>query len=48
MKPDCQHSFGSPAAKRMQEDPGRFAGPGVTSPARARYRLTVAAETRTW
>jgi hypothetical protein len=48
VKSDCQHSFGCSAANLMQEDLGRLAGSGVTNPARARYRLTVAADTLTW
>jgi len=36
------------ASNRMQDDFGRLAGAGVTSPARARYLLTVAADTFTW
>ena len=32
----------------MQEDFGRLRGSGVTRPRRARYRLIVAGETRTW
>jgi hypothetical protein len=45
---DCQHLFGSSAANRMQEDFGRLRGSGMTRPAAVRYRLTVAADTRTW
>ena len=48
MKPACQHSFGSPAANRMEEELGRLDGSGATSPARARYRLIVAGDTRKW
>ena len=48
MKSDCQHSFGCSASNRRYDDLGRLRGSGVTSPARARYRLTVAAETFTW
>ena len=48
MKSDCQHSLGSSAANRMQDDFGRLAGSGTTSPCRVRQRLTVAAETRIW
>lgn len=45
VKPDCQHSLGSSAANRRQDDLGRFFGSGVISPARVRYRLIVAAGT---
>jgi hypothetical protein len=36
VKSACQHSFGSSASNRRQDDLGRLAGSGVTSPARAR------------
>ena len=36
MKSDCQHSLGSSAANRMQDDFGRLDGSGVTSPPAAR------------
>jgi hypothetical protein len=48
MKPDCHRWFSRPAAKRMQEDFGRFLGSGVTNPCRVRYRLIAAAGTLIW
>ena len=48
VKSDCQHSFGSWASNRRQEDFGRLRGSGTTSPCRVRYRLTVAADTVMW
>jgi hypothetical protein len=48
VKSDCQHSFGCSASNRRYDERGRLRGPGVTSPAPGRYRLTVAGGTRTW
>jgi hypothetical protein len=48
VKSDCQHSLGMSASNRMQDDFGLLAGFGVTSPARLRYLLTVAADTLSW
>ena len=48
VKSDCHSWLGSSAANRIHDDFGRFFGSGTTSPRRVRYRLTVAAATRTW